>query len=87
MKHFEGVMESTVTCGTCQSENSRSEPFVDLQVHFDESDQTLPDSLEGMLQRSFADEVLDKEDNLYFCNNCDCKVPLATKSYKFTKLP
>ena len=29
-------MESSVTCGTCQSVNTRSEPFVDLQTQLDD---------------------------------------------------
>lgn len=29
-KHFEGRIESTVTCGTCSSRTTRTDPFVDL---------------------------------------------------------
>ena len=60
-KHFEGIINSVVKCGTCGTETTRKEPFVDLQVHFDEENRqaNLPDSIEGMLQRSYANETLD----------------------------
>ena len=60
-KHFEGAIESVVTCGICGAQSSRTEPFVDLSAHFAEEgeERMMPDSLESMLERSQADEVLD----------------------------
>ena len=88
--HFEGAIESTVRCETCSSASKRTEPFVDLQLNFDQNTSEIsspPETINDMLQRIQADEILDQDQNLYFCEACNTKVPRATRSFKFTSLP
>ena len=40
-----------------------------------------------MLESSYLPETLDREDNQFFCDACNCKVPLATRTFAFTQLP
>ena len=74
-KWFEGKTVKETTCQTCKTKTERTENFVDISVNFGHENH-----LEAMISESLADEVLNDEDNLYFCDTCDSKVPSATRS-------
>ena len=81
-KWFEGKTVKETMCQTCNTKTERSENFVDLSVNFGKEN-----NLEAMIVDSLADEVLNDEDNLFFCDTCDCKVPSAVRAHRVVSSP
>jgi ubiquitin C-terminal hydrolase len=85
-KYFEGKMNQSILCATCNQVSDRAENFVDLGVSFPEKS-SLNLQLQSMINSEFDQEILDKENNLFYCSHCDKSVAKAVKTCSIASLP
>ncbi len=85
-KLFMGEMNASITCQDCQNRVEKVETYLDLGLHFESKEPGLNYDLMELLNRNFGDEEF-KDQNAYFCENCQKKSSLAIKSHKPKKFP
>lgn len=79
---FEGKLDNTFMCLTCERANTRQESFLNLSIDIE-----MGSSLSYCMQRFSLKELLNKGDK-FQCDNCNAK-QVATKEitvYKYPKL-
>lgn len=78
---YSGVLESSVTCGKCQSVNSVFDPFMDISLQLSSGRVSMLECLERFTQP----EALPN--GAYTCASCNSSEASATKQLRLCKLP
>ncbi|KXN72283.1 cysteine proteinase [Conidiobolus coronatus NRRL 28638] len=81
---FSGVLKSEVTCEACNTTTSTSDPFLDLSLHIEDSNNGEGFTLHDCLMKYIHPEPLPPDS--YNCSSCN-KPRQATKQMKLSKLP
>eukprot|EP00606_Chrysophyceae_sp_TOSAG23-5_P000260 GSChrysophyteH2.ASY1.ANO1.711.1 assembled CDS len=79
---FEGSVQCLITCGSCGAVSTKRDPVEDLEL-----DISRASSLHGALHNEFGAPEELTGDNAYFCDRCQQKVMLATKSHRIQQVP
>eukprot|EP01083_Nonionella_stella_P308041 1085255_1 len=85
-KFYTGRLTNVIECQNCNYTSIREDDFNQMNVILQNNKETFDSLQESMMSMYFDNDEEMKEDNAYFCPNCNAKVP-AKKYCRLSKLP